>query len=168
MSAQGADEAQEQGSENTQDAQVDETQSGSDVKSDKAPDLEQLMKENKKYRDRIRELKPLAEKWTAKENAEKSEAQLLKEQLEKLREDSASNLKKAIAAEEKLPAKLLPLLSGSEDEMREQAKVLAAEFGGGSRGVVSPSRPSPVLSTGQTSPDNRQDVNDWFRSLAGK
>lgn len=170
MSAQGADEqVEEQGSDDeAQNLLAEAVQSGSDDKSDKKPDVEQLMKENAKYRARIRELKPLAEKWAEKENSEKSEAQLLKEELQKIQEASETNLKKAVAAEAGMPLKLIPLLSGTEDEMLVQAKALAEEFGN-KKPVSSPQgRPTPLLRTGQSGADNRQDVNGWLRSLAGK
>jgi hypothetical protein len=130
---------------------------------------ERARKEAAKYRTRVRELEPLALKWTEKVNSEKSEADLLREKVAELeaahQEASLRATRQQIAADTGMPPDLIPLLNGSEEEMRETASELATKYGSKPAHVVSHGRPTPVLRTGQAAVDEAPTMDDLIRSL---
>jgi hypothetical protein len=124
---------------------------------------ERLRKESAKYRTKVREFEPLAKKWTEKVNSEKSENELLQEQLSKLQDELSTKTRRQIAAEAGMPSEFLPLLTGTEEEMARQAADLAEKYGEKPAHVVTHNRPTPVLRTGQAAVDQSPTMDDLIR-----
>lgn len=141
-------------------------------------EIERLRRESAGYRTKLRELEPLAAQATAAQEAQKTEAQRLAEQLATAQRQAsdaqASALRYQVAASKGLPLEFAARLQGgTEEELNADADQLATLLGGGAgpgqqQGAAG-SRPQLDLRQGQrgTAPlAGEVDKNDWLRGVA--
>lgn len=144
-------------------------------------EIERLRRESAGYRTKVRELEPLAAKATAAEEAQKTEAQKLTEQLAAAQAAAqtaqASALRYQVAAAKGLPIEFAARLQGAtEEELSADADQLVTLLGGGQQQApqlqqqgAAGARPQLDLRQGQrgTAPVNGEvDKNEWLRGVA--
>jgi len=133
-------------------------------------EIEKVRREAANWRAKVRDLEPLAQKWTEKVDSEKTELQKLQERAAELeaenQELSLKSLRQQIAAEAGLPSDFLPLLNGTPEEMTATAQTLAEKYAstGTSSNSVGYTRPKPALQVGSAAADQAPSMDDLIRS----
>lgn len=126
-----------------------------------------------KYRTKVRELEPAAEKARQLEEAQKTEQQRLEERAataERERQDALNEVMRyRVAAQHGITADDIDLLgSGSEDQMTAKAQRIAALYAQQNRTTApNPSRPVEQLRPGATPTDQKSEEDLLYEQLFG-